>query len=101
MAVITSCYQMIGYSSLAPLPTRNRMAGMVSVDGQPAKRFVAIFNRMDFTWIATVISDPYTGKWEISGLPEYPERTLIAVAFDTIGNYNAEVADYLSQMADG
>ncbi len=82
-----------------PLQTRNKIAGTITVDGQPAKRFVAVYDRRNFAFIAATVSNQNTGKWEITGIPEFPERTLLVVATDTTGNYNAEVADYISQVA--
>jgi hypothetical protein len=78
---------------------RHRLAGSVTVDGQPARRFIAVFDRRNCAWVAGTVSDPATGAWEITGVAEYPERVLIVVALDTTGAYNAEVADYVSQVA--
>lgn len=78
---------------------RHRLAGTVTVDGQPAKRFVTVLDRQNYAWVATAISDPVTGDWELIGLQEYPEQALLIVALDTTGAYNAEVADYVSQVA--
>ena len=89
----------ISVGSNAPRATRHKLAGTVTVDGLAAKRFVTVFDRRNFTWIASTISDPTTGAWEITGLLEYPERSLLVVALDTTGAYNAEVADYVSQVA--
>lgn len=78
---------------------RHRLAGTVTVDGLPAQRYVTVFDRRNYTWVASAISNAVTGAWEITGLPEYPERALLVVALDTTGNYNAEVADYITQVA--
>ncbi len=86
-------------SGQVPLRTdRHRLAGTVTVDGMPAKRHVIVFNRLTFVMIAATVSDPVTGAWEIKGLPQYPERQLLVVSPDSTGNYNAEVADYISQV---
>ena len=81
-----------------PRTDRNRLAGTVSVDGVPAQRLVVVFNRATCTVVASVVPDPVSGKWEIKGLPEYPEKSLLVVALDNSETYNAEVADYVSQV---
>ena len=78
---------------------RHRIAGTILVNGQPASRFVAAYDRRRFSWLASTISDPVTGSWEISGLPELPLQSLLVVSLDTTGTFNAEVADYISQVA--
>lgn len=82
-----------------PRVGRHRLSGIITVDGAPAKRPVYIFNRATLAVVAATHSSPETGAWEIYGLAEYPERALLAVTLDTTGNYNAEVADYISQVA--
>ncbi len=77
---------------------RHRLAGTVTIDGSPGKRMVVVYDRRFLTIVAATLSDPLTGAWEIHGLPEYPERSLLVVAYDNTGNYNAEVADYISQV---
>jgi len=91
-------YQILGEN---PATTaRHKIAGTVTVDGVPAKRLVMAMDRRFATLIASTFSDrPEVGAWSFEGLPEYPERALIVVALDTTGNYNAEVADYISQVA--
>ena len=78
---------------------RHRLAGVVTVDGTPAVRLVAVFDRRDMSLVAATLSAHGTGAWEIAGLPEYAEGSLLVVALDDSGQYNAEVADYVSQVA--
>jgi hypothetical protein len=78
--------------------TRHKLAGTVTVDGQPASRLVVILDRRNFSYVAGTISNA-TGHWELNGVSEYPVNTLIALALDNTMTYNAEVADYLSQVA--
>ena len=78
---------------------RHRLAGVVTVDGAPAKRLVVAIDRRTLTLIAATLSDSITGAWEIKGIQEYPERSLVVISFDNTGNYNAEIADYVSQVA--
>ena len=80
-------------------PLRHKIGGTVTVDGNPARRYVIAYDRRTMDVIATVISDATTGAWEVAGMPELPEQTLLVVALDTEGKYNAEVADYVSQVA--
>lgn len=77
---------------------RHRLAGKVTVDGVPARRHIIVFDRLTFVMVAATVSDPATGEWEVTGLPQYPERQLLVLSPDSTGNYNAEVADYISQV---
>lgn len=77
---------------------RHRLAGTVTVDGQPASRLICVFDRLTKVLLAAKWSDAATGAWEIAGMNEYPRRRLFVAAFDSEGNYNAEIADYVSQV---
>lgn len=77
---------------------RHRLAGMITVDGVPAEERIHVHLRSTMELVAATYSDPVTGEWEIFGLPEYPEGSLIVIAFDNAGTYNAEVADRVSQV---
>lgn len=77
---------------------RHRLAGTVYVDGAPARRLVVVIDRVTLVLVASKWSDPITGAWEINGLDQFGERRLLVVAMDDTGNYNAEVADYVSQV---
>lgn len=77
---------------------RHRLAGITKINGVPGSQLVAIFDRLTLTLVAAMISHPTTGAWEISGLPEYPERQLSLVVFDLVGDYNSETADLLTQV---
>ena len=68
------------------------------MDGNPAQKRVMVFNRISLELLAATYSAPATGTWELYGLPEYAEGSLLVVAFDDTGTYNAEVADYVSQV---
>ena len=81
-----------------PRTDRHRLAGTVTVDGNPAQKRVMVFNRISLELLAATYSAPTTGAWELYGLPEYAEGSLLVVAFDDTGTYNAEVADYVSQV---
>ncbi|EKD40134.1 MAG: hypothetical protein ACD_75C00164G0003 [uncultured bacterium] len=81
-----------------PRTDRHRLAGKVTVDGLPARRHIIVFDRLTFVMIAATTSDPVTGEWEIKGIQQYPERQLLVLSPDNTGNYNAEVADYVSQV---
>lgn len=77
---------------------RHRLAGTVTVDGLPAQKRILVIDRNTFAIYAQTLSNPVTGAWEVYGLPQYPERSLLVLAFDDTGNYNAEVADQVSQV---
>jgi hypothetical protein len=78
---------------------RNRLAGTITVDGQPASRLVVVLERKTFVLVAATFSNPTTGAWEIKGIAEYPMQSLLVMSLDNGGDYNAEVADYISQVA--
>ena len=78
---------------------RHVLAGTTTVDGQPAGRLVVVFLRSNMTMLAARWSDPSTGAWTFSGMPEYPLRGLFVTGFDHTGQYNAEIADLISQVA--
>ncbi len=83
----------------APRTDRHVLAGTITVNGSPAERRVAVFTRDTLEPVGITLSDPTTGVWRISGINEYPERSLLVVAFDDAGNFNAEVADFVTQVA--
>lgn len=77
---------------------RHRLAGTVTVDGQPASRLVCAFDRRIMTLIAAKWSDPTTGAWEIAGLSEYPEGGIFVIASGHPATENAAVFDSVSQV---
>ena len=81
-----------------PRADRHRLAGTVTVDGTPARKRVVILLRGSCSLVSVRVSDPMTGAWQAVGLPEYAEGALTVIAFDDTGTYNAEVADYVSQV---
>lgn len=86
---------------LGSAPTRSdrhRLTGTIFVDGSPAQRLVVVVQRSTMVLVASTLSNAATGAWELYGLPQYDERDLLALALDSSGNYNAEVADYISQV---
>ncbi len=83
----------------APRADRHKLAGVITVGGIPKKRIVIVFDRSNLTPIASTYSNQETGEWKITGIPEYPERQLLVLSLDHTGKYNAEVADYVSQVA--
>jgi len=97
MLLINQVCQVLGGVKSVP-PHRDRLSGTVTVDGLPARRTVIALYRSTLSYVAAATSDPVTGAWELSGLPEYPERSLLVLALDNTGNYNAEIADYISQV---
>jgi len=96
--MIEETLKIFGFTAPAPRTGRHRLAGVVTVDGVPARRTVVVFERKTFTIVAATVSSETTGAWEIYGIAEYPERSLLVLALDNTGNYNAEVADYISQV---
>ena len=77
---------------------RHKLAGTVLVGGLPEERLVVVIDRVTFVILASTRSGP-TGAWEITGIPEYPEGSLLVVAPGSDGenSYNALIFDYISQ----
>ena len=87
------------FNDKPPRQDRHRLAGAITVEGQPAKRLVVVIDRVTLLLKAAVFSHPATGAWEIRGIEEFPEGRLLVFSLDNSGKYNAEVADYVSQVA--
>jgi hypothetical protein len=81
-----------------PATLRHRLAGTVEVDSVPARKRVVALDRLTLEAIAGTWSDAVTGAWEMQWMRELPVGRLLIIAFDDAGTYNAEVADYVSQV---
>jgi len=86
------------FGSYAPRTDRHLLSGTVKENGAPAKKRILVFSRESNTVIASTFSDATTGHWQISHTLEYPEKSLFAVAFDDTETFNAEIADFISQV---
>ena len=83
----------------SPFTHRHKLAGTITVDGTGAPRRVMVLERDKLTYVASTIAQP-DGSWELTGLPEYPVESLLVLAFDDANQtFNAEVADFISQVA--
>ena len=76
---------------------KRRLAGKVSVDGTGAMKRVMILKRGSGEYVSSTVSKP-DGTWSINDMPVLPEQSLVAIAFDDSGQYNAEILDCLSQV---
>jgi len=84
--------------SISPLQAiKNRIAGHVIVNRAGASRRVVVQQRNSLGYVASTHSNT-DGTWEIRGMPVLPERSLMAIAVDDSGQFNAEVLDFLSQV---
>lgn len=93
-----------GYIQLGTCPPRtdrHRLAGINYRNGVLARGLIVVRDRVTQVLVAAKISDPVTGAWEIYGLPEYPEKSLVVELFDDTGTYNVDAADYVSQVRWG
>lgn len=73
----------------------HRLAGTVAVDTLPAVKRVVVLTRGKLQYVGSTISAS-DGTWEIKGLPKVLDGvTLVAIAFDESGTYNAEIADHV------
>jgi hypothetical protein len=78
---------------------RHLIGGTVEAEGVPAKRAVFAFDRRTMKYVGGTYSNEDTGEWQIKGTLEYPERSLLVIAIDSSNTYNAEVADFITQVA--
>jgi len=86
------------YKSAAP--TLNKVSGVVTVNGSPAARTVAVFLRSDFTLLGTTTSNATTGAFEIlNGLIPPDANALLVTAIDSTGTYNAVSVDYITSVS--
>lgn len=94
---------MIGDGGLTPFPARTDrhiLRGTITVGGVAASRRVAVFHRGSLSCVGATSSSQDDGSWEITGMNEYAEGKLFVIAFDDNGEYNAEIADFISQVAE-
>ena len=79
-----------------PLPViKNRLAGRVKVNGSGAKKRIAVFRRGTLEYVASGMSNA-DGTWEIKGMPELPEESLIVFYIDDTRSFNPIAFDYIS-----
>lgn len=98
MDIVSSVYLGITSAGVSnTLSHRHSLSGVIMVEGNPARRVVAVFDRESLTLVAATYSNELTGKWEIKGVPEYPVMGLLVIAIDNTGNYNSQLLDYVSQ----
>lgn len=85
----------------SPRTDRHFLGGTVKDDGTPVSRRLALLRRDTLELIAVTRSRK-NGTYEFRGIPEYPERSLLIVAFDDEheGTHNAECADFLTQIKE-
>ena len=86
----------VARADLSPAPKR-RLAGNCSVNGIGSSKRVVIQKRGTLEYVASTHSKA-DGTFEIRGMPVLPEKSLVAIAFDDTGTFNAEVLDSLSQV---
>lgn len=91
-------FDFVRAGSPPPRTDRHRLAGIAYIDGVPGRQLVTLIDRLTITLVAAKMSAPVTGVFEFSGLPQYDLRRLCVVGFDIAGDYNAEPADYLTQV---
>ena len=76
---------------------KRRLAGKVSVEGLSAKKRVVVHHRGTNEYVASTVSDPDTGNWEIRGLPIADDESLIVFYIDDTRSFNPIAFDYVSQ----
>lgn len=81
----------------SPFLQKRKLAGRVTVNGAGSSKRVVVQKRGTLEYVASTHSKA-DGTWEIRGMPVLPEKSLVAIAFDDTGTFNAEVLDYLSQV---
>jgi hypothetical protein len=74
------------------------LSGTVTVDGVAAERKIMVLDRYTLDLLAATHSNADTGEWTIKGIADAGSKRILVLALDTTGNYNAEVADYVTQV---
>ncbi len=83
-----------------PLRTdRHFLGGKITVNGAPAKKRIVVIDRTLLIYRGSTWSDATTGEWTLPSMEEHEPESLLVLAFDENGNYNAEAADHISQVA--
>ena len=75
---------------------RRRLAGRVQVNGSGAKKRIAVFRRGTLEYVASGMSNA-DGTWEMPGLPELPEESLLVFYIDDTRSFNPIAFDYISE----
>lgn len=84
--------------SISASPLKCRLAGHVTVNGAGSSKRVVVQKRGTLEYVASIHSKT-DGTWELQGLPVYPEKSLVAIAFDDDDpTENAITFDYVSQV---
>lgn len=83
-----------------PRADRHILGGVVKVDGVPAKKRIVLFEKATHMPVASTISNPETGEWKITNINQYPIKGLFAVTFDDTEEFNAEIADFVTQVSE-
>ena len=79
------------------IPEKRRLAGIVSVNSVGASRRVVIQKRGSLEYVASTYSEA-DGSWELRGMPEMPERSLLVEIIDDTGNFDPITFDNVSQV---
>lgn len=87
-------WEIITVSSAAA--AKRRLAGRVQVNSSGAKKRIAIFKRGTLEYVASGMSNA-DGTWEIKGLPELPEESLLVFYIDDTRSFNPIAFDYVSE----
>ena len=75
---------------------KRRLAGRVQVNGAGAKKRIVVLKRGTFEYVASGMSN-VDGTWEIKGLPELPEESLLVFYIDDTRSFNPIAFDYVSE----
>lgn len=76
---------------------KRHLAGRVTVNSVGVSRRVVVQKRGTFEYVSSTHSNA-DGSWDMRGIPVLPEKSLLAIAVDDTGQYNAEILDFLSQV---
>lgn len=75
---------------------KQRLAGRVDAYGSGAKKRIGIIKRGTLEYVASGMSNT-DGTWEIRGLPELPEESLLVFYIDDTRSFNPIAFDYISE----
>lgn len=87
----------VSQQSIPIVESRRRFGWCKDINNNPVSKRVSLFDNGTFTYIASTISHPSDGYWEIRGLPTtIVAYSIMEVAIDDTRTYESVVRDHKS-----
>lgn len=94
-------FTLISSGKHEPRTDKMYLSGTVRINDTASKALVSVYRRIDNVLVASAISDATTGIWRIWYTEAYGDDALTITASDFTNptSINAQVFDYISQIA--